>query len=708
MARPDLDQLARRARSRWVLTAAALVVGATLPPVLAGALLQPVIAPILGLLGAASALAVAMDRARRLDARWAADRLDRRFPQLEDSSALLLREAPSGSDSLAARQFRRVEDRLVALGRGQSPNRLLGLRLPRWLRLAPLAGFALAVGLATLWSALPPSVTVTVRVVPPAYTGLAAFSTTAADFAVPEGSIVSWTIDGLRDDMTLTWSRDGLDHAIEITSGVAELELELGADVVYRFAWSGAFGADATPTGAVSVVRDEPPQLLLTEPVTWPIIFDEAPADGMTVALEARDEYALASAVLLLTVAAGEGEAVKFRERRVDLALAAPAGDEPWLLGATLLPEDLEMGPGDELYVQFEVTDNRPDNPGRSLSPTVIFRWLAPTLSGSALDGLPVDRVPDYFRSQRQIIIDTERLVAERRIARHSSLAMQAFKTRAQALAMDQRSLRLRYGQYLGEEAESERVVLSDRQVEGESGGSEGLTLIAVPDDGHGHGAPMDGGIEETEEAGFGDEQGILDEFGHSHDYAENATLFDPGTKGTLKQALDAMWQAELGLGLHDPEAALPYEYEALRNLKAVQQAARIYVKRVGFEPPPLSEERRLSGEREEVTSLDLERPLDASVDPTAALLGDLLEGAPDPERLTALGADAEWPAAERALARRLLEDSGCEGCRRELTERLLERSSIPPLAPAARLHEGSMGAGRRYLERLEEASDAP
>jgi len=79
--------------------------------------------------------------------------------------------------------------------------------------------------------------------------------------------------------------------------------------------------------------------------------------------------------------------------------------------------------------------------------------------------------------------------------------------------------------------------------------------------------------------------------------------LFDEATKGTLKAALNAMWQAELALHLYQADTALPHEYQALRELKAVQQAARIYVKRVGFEPPPLDSGKQLSGDLSEVNS---------------------------------------------------------------------------------------------------------
>jgi hypothetical protein len=62
--------------------------------------------------------------------------------------------------------------------------------------------------------------------------------------------------------------------------------------------------------------------------------------------------------------------------------------------------------------------------------------------------------------------------------------------------------------------------------------------------------------------------------------------------------ALEQMWQSELHLRLYEPEKALPFENKALAYLKEAQQKARVYVKKTGFDPPPIKEkEKRLTGE---------------------------------------------------------------------------------------------------------------
>ncbi|MCU7371185.1 hypothetical protein PEC18_09965 [Paucibacter sp. O1-1] len=63
---------------------------------------------------------------------------------------------------------------------------------------------------------------------------------------------------------------------------------------------------------------------------------------------------------------------------------------------------------------------------------------------------MAVNIMPEYFRSQRQIIIDTEKLIAKRK-----KLPTKEFASISNEIGFDQKVLRLRYGQYLGEEFET-------------------------------------------------------------------------------------------------------------------------------------------------------------------------------------------------------------------------------------------------------------
>ena len=85
--------------------------------------------------------------------------------------------------------------------------------------------------------------------------------------------------------------------------------------------------------------------------------------------------------------------------------------------------------------------------------------------------------------------------------------------------------------------------------------------------------------------------------------------------KRELKAALAEMWEAELYLRTYRTEEALPYEYRALRILKVLQQKSRIYVKRIGFEPPPVKpDETRLTGDLDEVPSRKTRQDVRAEV----------------------------------------------------------------------------------------------
>ncbi len=175
--------------------------------------------------------------------------------------------------------------------------------------------------------------------------------------------------------------------------------------------------------------------------------------------------------------------------------------------------------------------------------------------------------IPAYFRSQRQIIIDTEKLLADK-----NKLSAEKFAIQSDTIGVDQRILRLRYGQFLGEETNVGEEVDGKHVEHADQPSGKAATAT--------------------------DTQSILEQYGHTHDIPEAATLLDLKTKDLLRAALNEMWQAELNLRQSKPKQALPYEYRALGFIKQVQQADRIYLARVGLELPPIDENRRLSGDR--------------------------------------------------------------------------------------------------------------
>jgi hypothetical protein len=172
------------------------------------------------------------------------------------------------------------------------------------------------------------------------------------------------------------------------------------------------------------------------------------------------------------------------------------------------------------------------------------------------------------------------------------------------------------------------------------------------------------------------------------------------------------MWQSELNLRQGHPDLALPYAYRALKFIKQVQQASRIYLSRVGPELPPIEEGRRLGGDR-----TGLARRADAlaaatAPDPTLANLWNALEETPSaPARSETVDFTEleRWlrdhesqtadPLAFAAVIESLRADPGCVQCRRDLRALLWPLLPRPPTAVDRRDDGGEVG--RRYFDAL-------
>ncbi len=211
---------------------------------------------------------------------------------------------------------------------------------------------------------------------------------------------------------------------------------------------------------------------------------------------------------------------------------------------------------------------------------------------------LGVDQMPDYFRSQRQLILDTEKLIKEQ-----SKLPKKEFNFKSNELGFDQKALRIKYGAFMGDEsAPMEDLAIQETHSEeaDDHDHEEEDPLAAFR---HDHDGANEHNLvaDETETAGKKDP---LAEFLHNHDDPEESTLFTQSIKSKLLQALNEMWDAELHLRLYTPEKSLPYQYKALKLIQDIKNSARIYVHRIGFDPPPIKEDKRLTGKTDEVKNV--------------------------------------------------------------------------------------------------------
>jgi hypothetical protein len=441
----------------------------------------------------------------------------------------------------------------------------------------------------------------TITIFPPGYTQINTQSSRDFNLEIPEGSKVVWDItfeEGVVDPLIIFSARDSINL---IKKGVAyRLEKTFNAPVFYQLAWHSVDSqTQYSSYYEIDVIKDHPPVVGI-DSLNQFIVLKEK--DKLKINLKATlaDDYGLHQAQIVATVSKGSGEAIKFREER--LSFDSPPKISGKNLKAIKVLDLLRLGlqPGDELYLYVEAVDNKTPTPNYTRTETY-FIELQDTSSTvtSSEAGLSVDLMPEYFRSQRQIIIDSEKLLKEqRRISKGN------FNAKSNDLAHDQKVLRLRYGEFLGEEFQSS---------EGPQNSISGLDADDVKKTfGHVHDSEnANNQVEEKKvdknpshvpkESAPDKTANLLDDFVHAHDGDEEATFFIQSIRSKLKAAVTIMWDAELYLRLYQPEKSLPYQYQALKLLKEISQDSRIYVHRTGFDPPPLKEEKRLTGDLKEI-----------------------------------------------------------------------------------------------------------
>lgn len=652
-------------------------------------------------------------------------RLDACYPQLQDSSQLLLSDTAQLSP-MAALQQQRIA---VAL------QDLLASRESKWFRpphlrspLLAAAGACLgllvfmamdmqssgnaAVGRATAANTgaqknAPASAVVAAetRVQPPAYTGLVP-STQTLDIQAPEQSRIHWniTLDAPAQSLSMLAAEQtfAFTPLEPLPSRRWQLTRVLAAPDFYQLGITRTPGSEQMllpQLHNIDIAADRAPEFdieLPTDTVTVVNLDEDTQSPLFQVSVIVRDDYAVAEADLLLTLASGSGENVRFRNERIKLQ-ARSGADRQKHFRFSIPVARYAIEPGDELYWYLEARDNRAPQANVQKSQHYILRWPQEEIFGlSDAEGMAVKVLPEYFRSQRQLIIDTETLIAE-----EPEITAEDFRKRAASLAYEQNLLRLRYGRFLGEE--------DSGQEEGGHGEAEQDhdTESAHGDD-HKHSSGP-----ETHSATFGDATGVVAAAGHQHDSSDHATLFDPKTRELLRSALNAMWSAWRELSVIEPRASLPHQHTALRYIKEVQQASRIYLQRVGFETPPLDESRRLSGEHEIAPPPRLESKRDDSERRQLLALLDRVQRGQgidvhEEQSLRQLPSLRDDAALQMALAkelRRYQQQPHCDDCRGQLSALLYRLLPTPEARPAMPYHQPPQGKYSDWLHRAAEVT---
>jgi hypothetical protein len=656
----------RRRAPQWLAALAPLVVVASLLPntgssasatARAGALAAIVLWAIW--------LAVDIYRWRRRIAIEWTSWLNAAIPALEDSSTLLAADATT---PIARLQQQRLQARLASVMteddyRGIARARVRFAIVPVVASLVAagaVCGFQGKPAVTLLPAAAAPANKaiidgeVYLRVVPPAYTGVAGFETAARDIRIPQYSEVRWCV---RKPV-------GAHPVVELGDGQT---LAVTGDCVSKRVGDSLFWRARGKAGTrynIRVTPDQPPQVTIVEPAEM-IHLLRKDATSVQLSVLARDDYAIARASLHMTLARGSGENVRFTDREVPLPKSADPTSRGWKKQWTLA--ELGMEPGDELYFFVRATDNAPDNPHTTQSPTYTLRLPGAEAEGLDSTALPSMVKPENLRSQRQIIIDTEQLVAD--LQANPKMSAATMRSRSEGIAADQAALRLRYGQFLGEESS----LFGDEHGHGGAGHKE----EGHKEDEHKEDDHKEGAHEEKHEGGakLGTEVAAMRQFGHVHDQEDNATIFDPQTKAVLKRALSAMWDAEKSLRAVSPKPALPPEYKALEAIKELQAAERVYLHRTAFVPPALKEEKRMSGDI--VGAMSYKRAQGAAGDSVPAEVRELVRALSQQGALPALWSKSarDTIAArigdqeQKLSAQRAVQDviDGCLSCRGEL-----------------------------------------
>jgi uncharacterized protein YifE (UPF0438 family) len=528
------------------------------------------------------------------------EHFNRQVPQLEESMQLLVN--PSAKFSVLQRlQKDRISHVFIKLhAQGVFDKALLPIRFKFTLSLLLVAGIIWIAGYVfdkqqpittaehqvVLEEPAPVKLLSTIiTVTPPKYTGLASATFTQGDIEVLEGSTVQWQMNFSAADgeyFLLFAGKTPIPLVKDINSESFSVSAVINKTAIYRII--DGKDSDFPSVYSIAVNQDQKPKVRIIKP-DKPLL-ELAKSSDATLMIKAlvNDDFTVTKVEIIASVAKGSGESVKFRDEvfTFDSKLEVEQGQlytKAWDLKA------LGMEPGDEVYFSVVATDNKQEKAQQGRSGTVIVRWLDEASQIITAQGVMLNFAAEYFRSQRQIIIETEQLIADK-----NALNSIKFNELSVLLGHSQSDLKQRYGQYLGDEF----------------GDGAGNQLDASMDDHeadeHQHQQP-DAHGDQSDKSG---ESQILAQYAHAHEEVHVGEVSPQNPKAMMKKSVSFMWQAQLHLMLSEPELALSFEKQAYKYLKLAKQAERIYVKRLGFEPPPVSEDKRLTGDLKDIKSYSI------------------------------------------------------------------------------------------------------
>jgi len=283
----------------------------------------------------------------------------------------------------------------------------------------------------------------TATIQPPAYTGLAATtSTDPAQIDAVQGSALAIALDSAAANV-----------AVEQNGTAASLVRDgdgrfTGRLTLTRTGYIVITAGDISRTIPVVVSPDRLPSVRVTVPGRDLVYAGGNPRISFDA--RATDDYGLRSLALHYTKVSGSGEQFEFKEGEIPLTLTRASARE-WQGGAARSLDELDLKEGDMLVYRAVAADERPGD--GSASSDAFFIEIS-KLGVAAADAFTLpEEETRYALSQQMLIIKTERLHQRR-----AAMAAEELADAALNLAVEQRMIRAEFVFMLGGEVQDEEV----------------------------------------------------------------------------------------------------------------------------------------------------------------------------------------------------------------------------------------------------------
>jgi hypothetical protein len=281
--------------------------------------------------------------------------------------------------------------------------------------------------------------TAIVTINPPAYTALPTKKSADLNVSAIIGSALNWDVTfSHQDNLSVRLANNRGDELLfKKANGIFQYKDKLSGSGLYSIK---AYWKDSLVYQSDFYKLEAQPDLApKIEPDSKELYQYHYLKDNKTIQVSAKmsDDFKVKTAFIVATLARGSGENVKFREMKFPLS---PGNFKEAKLSQSIDLKALNFTPGDELYYYWAAIDNKEPEANFTKSDTyfIVYKDTA-KVEESELSTMSVNTVPEYFRSQRQIIIDTEKLIAKRK-----KIKKEEFNSTSNEIGFDQKVLRLR------------------------------------------------------------------------------------------------------------------------------------------------------------------------------------------------------------------------------------------------------------------------